>query len=287
MKALITGKGGKAGSWAIRAVQLGEAIGAKVMADARDVAAFDVAIVVKRAPGDLVARIHKADVPLIYDVVDAWPQPHGNAWAEAECKFWLAVEIRRIRPAGIVAATRAMARDCEGFGVPVLALPHHCRPGQAMNPIRETVQTVAYEGAEHYLGRWRPLIEAECARRGWRFVVNPPALADADIVLALRDADGYAPRHWKSNVKAANAMGSGTPLIASRESGYLEQAVGNAIKWADTEAELIRAFDALTSRLERARAAGWMLAAAPKLESVAQTYRTWLEQFACTTAGRS
>jgi hypothetical protein len=275
VKVLVTGNG-TGGSWSIRGCQLGEAIGATVRAKAIDIGPFDLAVVVKRAKPDLMARIHQAQVPLIYDVVDAWPQPEGNRWDRATCVSWLTDQVRRMRPAGIVAATQAMADDCKQFGVPVLALPHHVRPGIKRNPIRETVQTVGYEGGLDYIAQWRHAIEAECSRRGWRFVVNPENLADLDIVLALRDSDGYAPRTYKSNVKLANAQGSGTPFIGSPEAGYMEQSVG-VERFVETAEALRLAFNALTPQAERRRVSGWMLSVAPTLEQVAAKYAEWLK----------
>lgn len=277
MKILVTGKG-SSGSWAIRGLQLGGAIGATVLPRALDVGPYDLAVLVKRSPPDLLVRLHQAQVPIVWDVVDAWPQPEGNRWSRDACLSWLRGQISSIRPVGIVAATQAMATDCAEFGVPVLTLPHHARPGLQRNPIREQVSVVGYEGAEQYIANWRPFIEAECQRRGWRFVVNPASLSDLDIVLALRDADGYAPRHWKSGVKLANAQGSGTPFIASPECGYLEQSVG-VERFIESPENLKAAFDALTSQAERRRAADWMVAVAPPLAQMATRYREWLQCF--------
>lgn len=284
MNILVTGKGGN-GSWAIRGEQMGRALGAVVQPMAIDVAAYDVAIVVKRTPGDLISRIRRAGVPLVYDMVDAWPQPEGNHWGRELCMAWLRSKIEEVKPSAIVAATNAMAADCAEFGVPVICIPHHCRPGIQINPIREHVRTVGYEGAEHYLGRWKPMLESECRRRGWSFVVNPVNLAEVDIVVALRDAEGYAARHWKSGVKLSNAQGSGTPFIGGREAGYVEQAVGSAEKWADTDLGLVRSLDALTPWQERKRAAGWMLSAAPRLDAWAKVYKTWLKSV-CSQLGK-
>ena len=119
MNLLVTGSG-KSGSWQIRGVELGRAMGATVLANAIDIGPFDVAVVVKRPPVDLVRRIHDAAVPLVWDIVDAWPQPHGNAWGRAEGINWLAGMISTIRPRALVAATQAMAADCKVFGLPVL-----------------------------------------------------------------------------------------------------------------------------------------------------------------------
>lgn len=273
MHVLITGRG-TSGSWKIRGEQLGNVLGAAVIPNAIDVALYELAVLVKRPTTDLLQRLHRADVPVIWDVVDAWPQPGGNAWDRARCMEWLADQVKAIRPAGIVAATRAMARDCEGFGMPVLALPHHARPGLRQNPIRP-LKVLGYEGGEQYLGRWLPIIRRQCAARGLQFVINPAEVADVDILLALRDCDGYAPQNWKSNVKLANAQGSGTPVICNREAGYVETASG-AERWADDEEELAQAIEALTPTAARRTAAQALRAAAPEIDSVAATYIAWL-----------
>ncbi len=281
MKLLFTGSG-SSGSWQIRGVQLGRGLGATVEPKALNVKGFDLAVVVKRPPADLVARIHAAGVPLVWDVVDAWPQPQGNDWGKPECMAWLRQQVASIRPAGIVAATRQMAADCAEFSVPVLVLPHHARPGIERNPVRREVQTVGYEGGAAYLGSWRAVLEAECQRRGWQFVVNPARLADLDIVVAIRNADGYAPRHWKSNVKLANAQGSGTPFIGGMEWGYLEHAIG-VEKFVRDGAELAAALDQLTPLDARDFAARLLHAATPTLAAMADRYEHWLFAIACKT----
>lgn len=276
MRMLITGRG-TSGSFTIRGVQLGQAIGAAVLRDARDISPYEAVVLVKRPTSELLWHIHGARVPLIWDVVDSYPQPHGNDWDRAQCLAWLHDTVTLIRPAGIVAATGEMARDLESMtDAPVLTLPHHARPGLRRNPIRDEVRTVGYEGAEHYITRWRGHIERECARRGWRFEMQPAELADVDIVLALRDATGYAPRSWKSNVKLANAQGSGTPIVCCREAGYMECATGGE-QWADTPQQLAHAFDVLTPVEARRNASAKLRAATPHLHTIAETYRQWIQ----------
>jgi hypothetical protein len=273
MHVLMTGRG-TSGSWAIRGQQLGQAIGASVIPNAHFAMAYDAAILVKRPTEELLRCLRKSKAALIWDVVDSWRQPAGNDWEKERCLAWLSEMISTIRPAGIVAATKAMAADCQRFRVPVLALPHHARPDLRVNPIRP-VKVVGYEGGEQYIAKWRPVIEAECTRRGWQFVMQPAELADVDIVLALRDSEGYAPRNWKSNVKLANAQGSGTPVICNREAGYLETASG-AERWADTPEELAAAFDELEPTNVRREASEVLRKSAPSLDSVAATYVEWL-----------
>lgn len=280
MEILVTGRG-TGGSWGIRGVQLGRAMGARVMPEAPDVGGNDAAVLVKRYTPDLLARLHAArkyeGQRIVYDVVDAWPQSGGNSWDRERCLRWLRAAIALIQPDGIVAATQAMARDLAILtDVPVLYLPHHARPGLRRNPVRGQVRTVGYEGADHYITRWRGTIEHECMRRGWRFEMQPAELADVDIVLALRDDAGYAPRHWKSNVKSANAQGSGTPIVCCREAGYVECATGGE-QWADTPEQLSTAFDVLEPLAARRNAAAKLLAATPHLQTIADTYSKWLQ----------
>ena len=66
-----------------------------------------------------------------------------------------------------------------------------------------------------YLGRWHQWLKEACALRGWAFVVNPPNLAEVDVIVAFRDGqwDGWMCREWKSGVKIVNAIAAGRPII--------------------------------------------------------------------------
>jgi hypothetical protein len=281
VKVLVTGRGGS-GSWKIRGEQLGQSIGASVLPNTNMVDAYDLVVVVKHPRQDLVSRLHVLRKKIVWDVVDAFPQPHQSRWKAEPCHTreqamaWLRSEIARIRPAGIVAATQAMAQDCAEFGIPVITLPHHPRPGQEMNPIRDKIRCVGYEGSEQYLGRWRRVLERECDQQGWVFAVNPRrGLCALDIVVAVRESLSYPDRHWKSNVKLANAQGTGTPIICGREAGYLETKSGGEI-WADTEDELLAGIDLLKSPDFRRLASDALYRGQPKLHVIAQQYREWL-----------
>lgn len=276
MNVVVCGNG-KSGSWQVRGGQLGAAIGAVVQPAARDVSGYDKMIVVKRV-GDYIAKAHQAKLPVIYDIVDAWQSRVDSEAGRAECMRWLASQIDLVKPAGIVAATEVMAEDCRHLtDVPVLALPHHARPGIAQNPIREKIKRVGYEGSQRYLGWWEEFLQTECKLREWEFVINPPALSDVDIVVAVRSYNGYAPRNWKSNVKLANAQGSGTPCVLNREAGYFETRSGVEL-FADTKEEMIDAFDLLDSAgpAGRREMAERMRKSTPRLELVAALYTEWL-----------
>ena len=272
MKLLVTGRG-KSGSWLIRGEQLGHAIGATVQPNATGVKGYDAVIIVKRPRHEMLEAIRKAGILLVWDIVDAWPQPHGNDWDKAACIDWLQREVERIKPRAIVVSTKVMAEDCRQFSMPVLTLPHHSRPMQRLNPIREAVKTVYYEGGEQYLGRWGEVLQRQCSSRGWTFAINPHEMAAVDIVVAFREQTGYAARNWKSNVKLANAQGSRTPSVVAREAGYVETA-GRCQYFADDEKELADSFDILSSRERRnEQAIGYLPL---PLSLVANTYTAWL-----------
>lgn len=276
MKILVTGRG-TSGSWKIRGDQLGNEIGASVIpnATARDCHGHNLAVLVKRPTPGILQALREAGLPIVWDVVDSWPQPAGNDWVWRNCMDWARAEVAKIKPMAIVAATRAMAEDFGAFGVPVLALPHHAMPWARPAEIRKDVGFVAYEGGGQYLGKWESILQEECHRRGWRLGINPPSLGGADIVVAMREQRGYAPRYWKSNVKLANAQGWGLPCVMNREAGYIETSSG-AECWADSPKELSKAFDLLDSHTERRQRAAVMSVRTPRLADVAGIYREWL-----------
>jgi hypothetical protein len=105
-------------------------------------------------------------------------------------------------------------------------------------------------------------------------VVNPKSLADLDIVVAVRQATGYAPRHWKSNDKLANEQGSKTPCIMNSEAGYVEMCPA-CVSFADTSDQLSVALDRLTPYETRKNVSEYLLA--PTLNDVTEQYKAWLQ----------
>lgn len=252
MRLLFTGRGGN-GSWEVRGNQLGAACGARVqlMASRADCGEADIIVAVKRIPPLLLDAIRKSGRKWVLDVVDFYPQPACAAWDQEASIAWAKQQIKALNPSAVIWPTVRMMDDCSD-GRPALVLPHHHRQGIARNKIREKVATIGYEGRAAYLGGWVPMLERECRRRGWRFVTNPQHLADLDIAIAVRGGewDNYASRHWKSNVKLANAHGSGTPFVGNAEWGYMETACGGEF-WVDDANHLREAFDRLTPKSAR------------------------------------
>jgi hypothetical protein len=255
MKILITGRGGNAGSWQIRANQIGAALGAtvKAMATSDDCRAHDVIIVVKRVPDLLLANIRSSKKPWVFDCVDFYPQPEVTAWPRNAAVAWVRERMSFYSPDAVIWPNEHMLCDCT-VGRKETVIRHHFRPGIADNPIRDEVRLVNYEGAAEYLGEWAHWIKAECDRRKWAFSTNAHAYTAADIVIAVRGTGyaGYAQRNWKSNIKLANAHGSGTPFVGQTESGYLESATGEEL-FVNHHSDIARRFDVLEDRAIRQR----------------------------------
>jgi hypothetical protein len=272
MKILFTGKG-TSGSYRIRAEQMAAALGAreKPMTTVEDCRAADVIVVVKRVPEQLLQAIRKSGRPWIYDIVDAYPQPKCTGWSSDTAKAWLKEHLKGLRPDFVIWPNERMQEDAGGRGAVVY---HHHRPMINVNPIRDRIEMIGYEGAPAYLDGWHQAIESECRARGARFVVNPERLADVDVVLALRGRafNGYVQQHWKSNVKLANAHGSGTPFIGAPECGYIETACG-AEYWATTPRDLSVALDWLESKSARQEVSARFLKNAFSVDHAAERYR--------------
>jgi hypothetical protein len=136
---------------------------------------------------------------------------------------------------------------------------------------------IGYEGSPAYIRGWAEVISSECAKRALTFVINPTQLADVDVILALRGSgfNGYTQRNWKSNVKLANAHGSGTPFVGAREAGYLETQSGVEY-WADDQRELSSALDWLETKSARTAIRDRFLASCFTRNMAAQRYRETL-----------
>lgn len=219
MKLLILGSG--KGSWEIRGQQLGAALGARVTSapNPEDYDWADVVILIKRALLHFGLAASQAGKPMVWDALDFWAQPAQNRIDEASAARLLCAHVPSVRPTLIVAATRAMARACQG-----VYLPHHSWKGLVPTPPRDEVKVVAYQGNQVYMGAWLAHCQQACRARGWTFVVNPPSLADVDLFVAFRDGiwDGWICTEWKSGVKLVNAIAAGRPIIGQSTAAMSE-----------------------------------------------------------------
>jgi hypothetical protein len=274
MQILITGRGGS-GSWQIRGVQLGEAIGAIVKPNAtvKDMDAADVVVVVKRTTAQINKAIKQSGKPVLWDIVDCWPQ--GKGFTLEQAKSYVYAQAKGMSASACVFSTQAQQtslRDLDGF-----VLRHHAMENQPRNPIREKLKTVGYQGSKRYVPNW---VTNSVRRNGLRFVMNPANLAELDAVIACR-ADPYddeVSRAWKSNVKLANAQATGTPCVMPYESGYLECDPVGPVYYRNRQ-EFEDAIDALKSYEERKIRAMVLRAGTPLLKDIAARYRQCILKF--------
>lgn len=250
MNVLIVGAG--KGSFAIRGEQIGAALGARVTSGPTDGdwRFADVCVLVKNYGARFASQAHAAKVPIVWDAVDFWRQPAENGSDEIRANVLLKAQLNEIRPALTIGATEAMAQAAGG-----ICVPHHSREGLTPEPARARVQVVAYEGNALYLGAWRNRLERACQSRGWSFVINPPDLRVADIVVAFRDGpwDGWICQEWKSGVKVVNAIAAGRPVIGQPTAAMRELQPPKSL--VEDPAHLSAAFDAWSSLTDRTAAA--------------------------------
>lgn len=228
MKIHFVGKQRK-GSWAIRAEQMCAADPSWTLShdvDKKLIRSADVVIAVKRVPVGLREAVREAGKPFVYDVVDAWSQPCSDVDGERE-----SLRRRIAESDAVIYANEAMQRDFPHRKGAVIY--HHYRPGIEIQNIRTVLQKVGYEGNARYLGDWEPVIETHCNAVGAEFVRNVNKLSDVDVVIAVRAAPYNDPLSltYKSNVKMANAIGSGTPFLFFPEPAYRETCPPSLQKW--------------------------------------------------------
>ncbi len=275
MNVLMLGVG--QGSFEVRGRQMGVALNARVSSAMTSLDWADVVVLIKRADPKWADEARRAGKPVVWDALDFWQQPDQNHLSPDAALSLLHEQIARYRPDLVIGATQAMASAANG-----VYLPHHARPGLVPAPVRESITTVAYEGTKKYLGRWAADAEFACTKRGWQFVINPPDLRDADLILACRDGnhDGWICRQWKSGVKIVNAIAAGRPVIGQPCAAWRELAPEGTL--VDSPSELDAAFDQWTDRAERARVSRVSSMRWPTwaLHNVAATYREVLHRVA-------
>lgn len=282
MNLLFVGAG--KGSWAIRGQQLAAALEARTTEAPRaaDLAWADLVVLVKRHGARHAATVRGAGRPVVWDALDCWRQPWDNALPEAAARAALGAQRAAVAPALALGATQAQAEALGGA-----YLPHHAWRGLEPAAARQEIGLVGYQGNPAFLGLWGGCLAGACARRGWRFVVNPPDLRAADLLVALREGpwDGWQCRAWKSGVKLVNALAAGRPVLTQPTAAWRE--IGPPGSAVETEADLEAALDAWRPRAARDAAvlACARLARAYTLDAVAAEYRRLLgEVQTCATS---
>lgn len=237
MNILMIGSG--KGSYEIRAVQLGAALGARVTSfpTSADLVWADVVVLVKRAIVHFGALARQSGKPIVWDALDFWQQPAQNRLDSSQAVALARSYIDSVNPTVVIGATEAMANALDGVYV-----PHHSWRGLEPLASRAEMGLVAYQGNPLYLGRWFFELQRACTARGWRFVINPDQLWQADLIVALRDGpwDGWICREWKSGVKLSNAIAAGRPVLTQDTAAMRElQPPGTVLNdFADLNAAL-------------------------------------------------
>lgn len=263
------------GAWKMRAEQIAsrrtnwQAI---TIPTEEQLATADLVCFVKKPNNELIKLARALGRTVIYDVIDSWKQPHNNRAASnmAEARQFFRNHWKHFdKFDGHIFATRRMYEDLSALSRYPTYIYHHSNPLLKVSPLREIAKTVGYQGDERFLGRWRPIIEELCAARGLDFTVNPADYGIIDIGFAVRDDDfaGYFPNKYKSNVKMANFMATGTPcIVGTSEVAYHEVGMGGIGIFDDTKlngAQLAARLEALLPLTARQAARADLLAAAP------------------------
>ena len=241
-----------AGAWQIRGQQISSARANWVAINnptEDDIRRTDLVCIVKKPTRSTVEFARRFGKPIVFDIVDSWAQPGDGLRCRtlSDARNLFAAAWGELAADAYIFPTRQMQVDL-GDLVPFGAtIYHHFRPNISLNPVRDTVRLVGYEGAD-YLGEWRERIEAACADRGLRFVMNPDDYQQLDLVFFARGGahGGFLSHRYKSNVKLANAMGSGTPALAHySEISIHETDSGDVMFFTDAKGSLERQLDRL------------------------------------------
>ena len=200
----------------------------------------DVVVAVKRIPPGLADLLRGSGKPVIWDPLDFWKQPDDAIGVEspdlarALVRPWLT----RLRPAAIITPNRIMADDLAGMAAFVECIYHHFDP--RLTPVSGG-KTVVYEGDIRFPDHWGSLAAQQLEQVGWNFRIGQPG-PDTGALFAVRGGahGSWLARRWKSNVKSANAIALGVPLLAWPEDSYIETLIHGNAYWFTSDRELKR-----------------------------------------------
>lgn len=241
-----------AGAWQIRGEQIAamrsnwKAINKPSEDDLRN---SDLICFVKKIDIQIINLARKMGKPLVFDIVDSWAQPEDGFSCTniRKAKDFFSRAWSMIAADGYIFPTQCMQNDLGELVNEKVTIYHHYWPQIQTNPIRDCVRTIGYEGAD-YLGEWLPKIEQSCAERGIRFIANPSNYTDLDVAILVRGGvhGNFLARHYKSNVKLANAYGSGTPVLAHfEEMSAHDTDTGDVMFFSDHSGSFDRQLDRL------------------------------------------
>lgn len=260
----------QAGSYQARAVQLAACRpewSASPQLTPEQILGHDLFVFVKWAAPRPMRLLRRLGKRVVFDLLDGWEQPADDRRVRdlAGARALYHARQGELDLDAVIFATRAMQEDLGSLWPAGEVIYHHHRPGLAPVALRETPRLVGYEGEPAFLGPWADELQRACAELGLRFVINPPALEQVDLGVAVRGGahDGWLTRRYKSNVKLANLYALGIPaLVQAGACAYEETACPGLPRFA-TPAELRAALRALLPLEARRRLQAAQLAAAP------------------------
>jgi len=286
-RVLFVGKSRKAGSWAMRGEQIASMRShwsSSFAASPADLLKCDIVCFVKHVDRSVYSLARKMKKICVYDVIDSWPQPDAYSLYQnrSQAVLFFTQKWKIYNWDAMIFANRHMHFHLGHLAPESIAIYHHYRPGIQINPIRQVVKRIGYEGNENYLGLWKTRLEQICREKKWEWVVNPRQLADLDIGIAVREGqhDGFLANAYKSNVKLANLYGSGTPcILGSAEVSYHETDCGTVPFFA-TEKDLRERLSDLESYDKRIALQNDFLKVRQSfsLESIAEIYEAFFAQ---------
>jgi len=188
---------------------------------AAEIIESDVVCIVKKTHKSVVETSRNNNKLIVLDVVDFWPQPKvpNRRVNRRESEELVIGLIDEIRPDALIFPNHAMWADYfKAFpSIPSTFIYHHYRPAYdsislEFSPFRPRI--LAYEGGD-YLAEWYATIVQICEELGLDFTINPKSLEDVDCLLSVRGEQfqTYLNGNYKSNVKAANAIGILKPFV--------------------------------------------------------------------------
>jgi hypothetical protein len=246
-----------AGAWQIRGQQIAAMRNNWKAANKpsdEDLEQSDLICIVKKPDPHVIKRARQMGKSIVFDIVDSWPQPEdGMKCADAnQARKLFSPSWQEINVDGYIFPTQHMQDDLGALVQEKVTIYHHYWPQIQRNPIRKRVAVIGYEGAD-YLGDWLPRIEKACVERGIQFIANPSNYIDLDIVILARGGQhgNFLARHYKSNVKLANAYGSGTPALAHfEEMSAHDTDTGDVMFFTDQTGSFERQLDRLVNNYE-------------------------------------
>lgn len=269
-----------AGTWQIRAKQIASHINARLDPDLTKPNECDAVILVKRPLENLLRRIRKFNKPIIWDMQDSWFQKKEQGdmsnYDKPKIMNWLKDYLDTVNPIHVIATSTSMKNDLESLGYKSTIINHFYRPNIIVNPIREQLNIVGIEGTRMQYGTWPSKLKIICKKMDYTFIENFEPNKDKlhlfDVVITMREHTGYAALNWKSNVKLANAHGSGTPGIFGEEQSYKDTASGFEL-WASTEEKIIESLKNLEPYDVRKNISENFLKSKISIEQIAEDYR--------------